>query len=75
MTRKRRPLGGDSQGPKVSTRLGGSTISIVPRPANVVNLDAYRRSRVELPPGPNVCPPSCEWCFAPNRLDRRGWPS
>jgi hypothetical protein len=39
--------------------------------AHVVNLDGWRR---RLPPGPDRCPPWCEWCYGPNRLGGR-WTS
>jgi hypothetical protein len=75
MTHKRRPWGDDSPGPKVTRRPGGFLVSMLPRQTDVVNLDAYRARRVELPPGPDRCPPWCEWCFGGNQLDWRGWPS
>jgi hypothetical protein len=38
---------------------------------SITRLDAWRQERAELPPGPDVCPPWCEWCYAPNWL--AGW--
>jgi hypothetical protein len=61
-TRRRRPLGRSAVG--VSSSPSSTT-------ATVTHLNVWRLERVELPPGPDVCPPWCEWCYAPNWL--AGW--
>ncbi len=74
MSYKERPLGGDSQGPEVSRRLKGSTAFIVPREADVVNLDAWRRLR-RAPVGGDWWGDRAMWTWDAAERSRTRWPA